>query len=287
MPATKASERFVAAGGGARLCTEAFGAPGDPAVLLVMGQMASMLWWRDGFCERLATAGRFVLRYDHRDTGRSTAYPPGAPGYTGDDMVADGVAVLDGHGVTRAHLVGMSMGGALAQLLALAYPERVATLTLISSTPVAGGPEGLPGPDAAYLRHAAGGAEVDWADPLDFLLSDCRALGGDRPFDEAAMRAFLARDLARTTRPESLPNHTLIPEASPRPASSPRRCSSSTARPIRSSRSRTARHWRRQNAQSVLSSSRAAGTSCTSRTGPWSSTPSWSTRRPGPSAAGR
>ena len=215
MPATKRSEHFVVAGGGARLCTQAFGAPGDPAVLLVMGQMASMLWWRDGFCERLAAAGRFVLRYDHRDTGRSTAYPPGAPGYTGDDMVADGVAVLDGHGVTRAHVVGMSMGGALAQLLALAYPERVATLTVISSTPVAGGPEGLPGPDAAYLRHAAGGAEVDWADPLDFLLSDCRALGGDRPFDEAAMRAFLARDLARTTRPESLPNHTLIPEASP------------------------------------------------------------------------
>ena len=213
MPATKRPEHFVAAGGGARLCTEAFGSPGDPPVLLIMGQMASMLWWRDGLCERLAAAGRFVLRFDHRDTGRSTAYPPGAPDYTGDELVADGVAVLDGYGVSRAHVVGFSMGGALAQLLTLAHPERVATLTVISSTPVAGAPEGLPGPDAAYLRHAAAGTDVDWTDPLEFVLGDCCALAGDRPFDEAGMRAFLARDLARTTSTESLRNHTLIPEA--------------------------------------------------------------------------
>ena len=215
MPATRRPEHFVAAGGGARLCTHAFGSPGDPAVLLVMGQMASMLWWPDGFCERLAAAGRFVLRFDHRDTGRSTSYPPGAPGYTGDDMVADGLAVLDGHGVTRAHVVGFSMGGALAQLLAIAHPERVATLTVISSSPVAGAPEGLPGPDPAYLRHAAGGGEVDWAKPLEPILREWRALAGDRPFDEAATRAFLERDLARTERPESLSNHALLPEASP------------------------------------------------------------------------
>jgi pimeloyl-ACP methyl ester carboxylesterase len=79
--------------------------------------MASMLWWPDGLCAALARAGRFVIRYDNRDTGRSTAYEPGAPPHTFDDLVADAAAVLDGYGLDRAHLVGMSMGGVIAQLL--------------------------------------------------------------------------------------------------------------------------------------------------------------------------
>ena len=61
----------------ARICAQAFGWPSDPAILLIMGQMASMLWWPDAFCERLARAGRFVIRYDNRDTGLSTSYEPG------------------------------------------------------------------------------------------------------------------------------------------------------------------------------------------------------------------
>jgi pimeloyl-ACP methyl ester carboxylesterase len=201
--------------GDARLCAESFGAPGDPAVLLIMGQMASMLWWPEGFCQRLAAAGRFVVRYDQRDTGRSTAYPPGRPGYSGDDLVADAAAVLAAHGLARAHVVGFSAGGALAQILALAHPELVITLTVISSSPVRW-PAGLPGPDAAYLRHAAGGGEVDWSDraaATDHIVREARALAGDRPFDEEEMRAFVARDLARMTDPASLLNHTLVPEA--------------------------------------------------------------------------
>jgi len=208
------AETMVPAGD-ARLCSEAFGAPDDPAVLLIMGQMASMLWWPEGFCERLAAAGRFVLRYDQRDTGRSTAYPPGRPGYSGDDLVADAVAVLEAHGLARAHVVGFSAGGALAQVLALAHPELVITLTVISSTPVRG-PAGLPGPDPAYLRHAAGGAEVDWSDRAavtDQIVGEVRALAGDRPFDEEQTRRFVERDLARTTDPAGLVNHTLVHEA--------------------------------------------------------------------------
>jgi pimeloyl-ACP methyl ester carboxylesterase len=208
------AETMVAAGD-ARLCTEAFGAPEDPAVLLIMGQMASMLWWPEGLCERLAAAGRFVLRYDHRDTGRSTAYPPGRPGYSGDDLVADAAAVLEAHGVARAHVVGFSAGGALAQVLALARPELVITLTVISSSPLRG-PTGLPGPDPAYLRHAAGGAELDWSDRAavaDHIVGEARALSGARPFDEEETRRFVERDLARTTDTGSLPNPTLVPEA--------------------------------------------------------------------------
>ena len=60
---------------GVRLCTDSFGDPADPPVILVMGMSASMLWWDEDFCRMLAAGGRFVVRYDHRDTGQSTAEP--------------------------------------------------------------------------------------------------------------------------------------------------------------------------------------------------------------------
>src|SRR4051812_44241536 len=96
--------------GGVELCAEAFGDPADPPILLVMGIGASMLWWEDGFCRMLADGGRFVIRYDHRDTGRSFTYEPGRPEYTGDDLVDDVVRVLDAFGIPAAHLVGVSAG---------------------------------------------------------------------------------------------------------------------------------------------------------------------------------
>ena len=81
------NDRIVRANG-VDLCVETFGAPTDPAILLIMGSSGSMDWWEDEFCERLAGGSRFVIRYDHRDTGRSASWPPGAPGYTGLDLVA-------------------------------------------------------------------------------------------------------------------------------------------------------------------------------------------------------
>ena len=119
------AERIVEANG-VELCTEAFGDPADPPILLVMGIGASMLWWEEGFCRLLADGGRFVIRYDHRDTGRSVTYEPGRPGYSGADLVADAAGVLDAYGIPAAHVVGVSAGGAFAQLLALDFPDRVA-----------------------------------------------------------------------------------------------------------------------------------------------------------------
>jgi hypothetical protein len=74
---------------GVDLCVESFGDSADPAILLIMGSSASMDWWEDEFCARLAAGSRFVIRYDQRDTGRSVSYEPGVPGYTFDDLVAD------------------------------------------------------------------------------------------------------------------------------------------------------------------------------------------------------
>src|SRR3954464_14179072 len=129
---------------GAELCTECFGAPEAPPVLLVMGIGASMLWWEDGFCRMLAEGGRLVIRYDHRDTGRSLTYEPGAPDYTGTDLVADAVGVLDAYGIPAAHVVGVSAGGALPQRIPLACPERVLSLVLISTSPATPGERQLP-----------------------------------------------------------------------------------------------------------------------------------------------
>src|SRR3954469_10472194 len=185
------SERMIEADG-VRICAEAFGDAADPPLLLVMGMGASMLWWDDGFCAALAAGGRFVVRYDHRDTGRSTACPPGCPDYAGPDLVADAARVLDGHGLARAHVVGVSMGGALAQLLALDRPERVASLVLLSTSP-AGPGDDLP-PMAEPYRTFMAEAHVDWSDRASiaaYHVAETRALTGERPFDEARVRAFV------------------------------------------------------------------------------------------------
>ncbi|MGO4839554.1 alpha/beta fold hydrolase, partial [Rhizobiaceae sp. 2RAB30] len=114
---------------GVTIATEAFGDPSAPPVLLIMGAMASMLWWPDEFCRKLAVRGRYVIRYDNRDTGLSTKYPPGNPPYRMDDMAEDAAAVLDAYGIASAHVVAMSLGGMIAQILALTQPRRVSSLT--------------------------------------------------------------------------------------------------------------------------------------------------------------
>ena len=127
---------------GVDLCANTTGDAADPAILLISGMGGSMDWWEEDFCQRLAAGGRFVIRYDHRDTGRSVSYPAGAPGYTGADLAADVVGVLDALGRRSAHLAGISMGGALAQQVALAHPDHVDSLVLMSTSPAA---QGAPG----------------------------------------------------------------------------------------------------------------------------------------------
>jgi pimeloyl-ACP methyl ester carboxylesterase len=195
------------------ICSETFGRRGDPAVLLIMGAMASMLWWPDELCRRLADAGRFVIRYDNRDTGRSTGYDPGTATYTSDDMAGDAIAVLDEHGVDRAHVVGMSMGGGIAQQVALDHPDRVLSLTAISTSAIDGGGD-LPGPTPEYMEHAAAFQDLDWSDIsalADLIVRDARALSGTRhAFDEAAAREFVKRDLERAIDPSRLVNHDSV-----------------------------------------------------------------------------
>lgn len=178
-----------------------------------------MLWWPEAFCRQLAGRARFVIRYDNRDTGLSTKYLPGAPTYTFQDMVDDAARVLDEHGVAKAHVVGMSMGGMLAQSMALKYPERVSALTVISSSPLGVDTSGLPGMTEAYREHSAQGGDVDWSNRrqvLDFMVEDARAIASTlHPFDEKRTRAMIEADYDRSGGLASATNHFLLKGGGP------------------------------------------------------------------------
>jgi pimeloyl-ACP methyl ester carboxylesterase len=207
------TERMVEANG-VELCTQTFGDPDHPPVLLVMGTGASMLWWEEEFCRRLADGGRLVIRYDHRDTGRSVSYDPGHPGYTGADLTADARGVLDAYEISRAHLVGVSAGGGIAQELAVGNPDRVASLVLISTSPALPGDRELPPPTSDFGRFVSTAA-ADWSDPesvIEYLVDYARVLaGGQRPFDEAATRSLLRRDVERARVFAAVQNHDVLP----------------------------------------------------------------------------
>ncbi|HSO97759.1 MAG TPA: alpha/beta fold hydrolase, partial [Solirubrobacteraceae bacterium] len=134
--------------GDIELCFETFGSAADPAVLLVMGLGAQMVLWDDDFCQGLADHGLWVIRFDNRDIGRSTilrdAPVPSslqllrrdrrAATYSLSDMAADAAGLLAQLKLDAAHLVGVSMGGMIAQLVAIEHPERALSLVGIMST---------------------------------------------------------------------------------------------------------------------------------------------------------
>jgi pimeloyl-ACP methyl ester carboxylesterase len=151
---TGSGELFAALPSGIDLCYETFGDPADPAILLIMGLGGPMGWWAPEFCQQLAERGFFVIRYDNRDTGRSTKLRQHRvgrtdivrafsglplvgrvkPPYTLSDLADDAIGLLDHLGIERAHLVGISMGGMIAQTIAIERPTRALSLTSIMST---------------------------------------------------------------------------------------------------------------------------------------------------------
>ena len=212
-------ERMIQANG-IELCADAYGEPGDSAVLLVMGAGSSMLLWEEEFCQRLAAGGRFVIRYDNRDTGRTTCCPPGEPNYTLTEMAADGVAVLDAYGVERAHIVGASMGGMITQLIGLNHPGRALTLTPIMSTPNAnatlnaltGESEGetLSPPAPKVLEAIAASAALDWDDRealLAYRIETFKALAGSKYGYSESLSEVLSAELDRAVDIRSSMNH--------------------------------------------------------------------------------
>jgi pimeloyl-ACP methyl ester carboxylesterase len=184
------------------IATSTHGSPADPAVLLIAGSGSSMDWWEPEFCAQLT--GRYVIRYDHRDTGESPGYPPGKPGYTGNDLVTDALTVLDQVGVAAAHVVGISMGGALAQVLTLDHPDRVLSLTSIS-TSAGPGDADLPRMSESVAAAFAALSEPDWTDDdavVAYIVESQRVMSTE-PYDAEEVRAIARIAVSRTKNNES------------------------------------------------------------------------------------
>ena len=160
-----------------------------------------------------------MLRFDHRDTGRSSVVDFDAHPYTIEDMARDCLAVLDGYGLRSAHVAGTSMGGMIAQWLGVHAPHRVQCLTVMSSSPMGhdpsaawararagepADPNDLPPPSPAFLAYLAAGL----APGVESDVALFRVFNGPvRPFDEPAARAMLELALSRATDPEAAANH--------------------------------------------------------------------------------
>ncbi|GAA0493365.1 alpha/beta hydrolase [Streptomyces olivaceiscleroticus] len=203
--------QYVEVAPGVRLWAEQRGAADAPALLLIMGAQASGLGWPDELVDALAAHHR-VIRYDHRDTGRSPWAFDERP-YRITDLAEDAIGVLDGLDVARAHIVGMSLGGMLAQLLIADHPDRVSSATLIGtcalSTTDHVRPDGARVP-VAELPGIAPEILEEWAKPvedlgpeaeLDRRVAHWRLLsGGGIPFDAEYFRALERRIIAHTGR---------------------------------------------------------------------------------------
>ncbi|MBH5320327.1 alpha/beta hydrolase [Paenibacillus sp. GSMTC-2017] len=196
---------------GIELCTDSFGERANPAILLIMGAQSSLIWWEEEFCQRLADTGRFVVRYDNRDVGRSTTYELGQPGYTFEDMADDAIRILDAYEIKKAHIVGMSLGGMLTQMIAIRNPERVLTITLLSTSNFA---PHLPPMEDKLIQFFSKSAGVDWANKqsvITFIVERSKhAIGSKHIFDENRVYHLAKEDVKRSNNMASINNHGMV-----------------------------------------------------------------------------
>jgi len=212
---------------GIEITYQQFGSPDAPVVLLIMGIAAQSIHWPDAFCHALVNRGLQVIRFDNRDIGLSThlvdAPPPDLPAafagdlssvsYTLSDMAADSVGLLDALGSKKAHLVGASMGGAIAQTIAIEHPDRVRSLTSMMST-TGHLSVGQPSPDA--LREVFGGPRaVTRDDVIQQMLRASRAVGSPGyPADEQEVAAKAGRAYDRCYDPIGVARQAIASVAS-------------------------------------------------------------------------
>lgn len=210
--------------GNVELWSRRDGSADQQPILLIAGANASHLMWPDEFAEALASTGFSVLRYDHRDTGRSTTVDFDAYPYSVEDMATDAVAVLDAWKIKKAHVVGLSMGGTIAQLLALDHPNRVksAVIMLTAGLDVdfvgnlsrvySGEPEpqGLPLPRREILDKLAARSQPSSSqtEELDRRVGEWLALAGQKAIvDPEAFREWEAAAISHAGNFDQPSNH--------------------------------------------------------------------------------
>ncbi|ASO20471.1 Arylesterase [Actinoalloteichus hoggarensis] len=215
--------------------SEEFGAEKDTPILLIMGSMSQGVLWPDELVGRLTAGGRRVIRYDHRDTGRSGTVDFATAPYTWEDIKNDVYRVLAAHGLDSAHLVGHSAGGLLGQCIAVEAPERVRSLTVIASSPLGGGEgqvllraltgqeqpeESLPAPRPEFVEFfralMTAPPAQDRRELIDNMIAEQRVLHGTGlPFDEDAARRQQERVYDRAVDLSAAANHRLAAAAGP------------------------------------------------------------------------
>ena len=180
---------------------ETMGSENDRPLLLIAGLSSQLVTWPDEFCSRLAAAGHYVIRFDNRDCGLSSKIESGGvpdvealmvaklegnpidPPYTLSDMAADAIGMVDALGVDRVHACGLSMGGMIAQMMAIEFPERIASMVSMMST--TGKPE-LPGPTPEAMDAMISTPPWERGAYVRYLTGVYRAFaGGSEAFDEA------------------------------------------------------------------------------------------------------
>jgi pimeloyl-ACP methyl ester carboxylesterase len=228
---TSSGEHFADVGE-IQLCYETFGSPEDPPLLLIMGLATQMVWWEDGFCQQLAERGFCVTRYDNRDIGRSTVLKDKpvpsrrqlfmrdrkAASYALDDMADDGVKLLDHLGATTAHVVGISMGGMIAQLVAMRHPDRVRSLVSIMSTT---GNRRVGGTDPRLLPRLLRPPKLNRASYVADAIENRRIIGSKIfPAGDDRVRALAERSFERGLHPDGAARHlaaiVTAPDRTPR-----------------------------------------------------------------------
>jgi len=197
---------------------ETLGDPSSPPILLIIGLGAQLIYWDEEFCRQLAEAGLYVIRFDNRDAGLSTKFDAAGvpdmmdvigklmsrqevtPPYTIEDMAADAVGLLDALNIEKAHICGMSMGGMIAQSLAIHYPRRVLSLTSIYST--TGNPH-LPQPKPEVMGLLLTPPPQERELFIQHELNVFRAITGPRfGFDEKWVHDTLAKGYDRACYPQ-------------------------------------------------------------------------------------
>lgn len=202
---------------GTDICLESFGPEEAPALLLISGLSTQMIRWQGGFISEMLDRGFRVIRFDNRDVGLSSktpGEPPDVPAllakslagepvdapYTLSDMAQDGVGVLDHLGVDAAHVLGTSLGGMIAQMMAIEHPDRVRTLTSVMSTTGAAG-VGQARPEAMAVLAGAASAPPERDAYVEHSVAGFRVFSGPL-FDEAQMRGMFREAHARCFHPQ-------------------------------------------------------------------------------------
>jgi pimeloyl-ACP methyl ester carboxylesterase len=207
----------MAFNGSCEIYYESFGEPGDPTLLLVNGLGSQCISYHEDWCEMFVKRGLRVVRFDNRDVGLSSKFdtaPIGAKGeaYTISDMAADAIAVLDAIGVERAHVMGLSMGGMIVQVMAIEYPDRLLSMTSVMSR--TGEPEyGESTPEAFALLTAP--PAVDRESYVASSIAGQHVWGSPEFADETRWRRNAERAFDRSFDPSGTRRQFLAIGASP------------------------------------------------------------------------